>query len=125
MNDNFKQSMHDFKKCPCCGYTWITREKFLSDHMIEIIGYQVNFRHLELGFFLFNHNAIDCGTTMAIEAGNFKDLYDGPIYAKSLTYTDKCPEYCLSGEDLRPCPAECECAYVREIMQIIKNRTKQ
>lgn len=124
MNDTSKPSTQFFKKCPCCGYVWTTREELLSDPSVKMIGYQVNFEHLELGLFLFKHIYSDCGTAMAIEAGDFKDLYNGPIYAKPLRDTDKCPDYCLNKEDLRPCPAECECAYVREVIQIIKHWTK-
>jgi hypothetical protein len=34
--------------------------------------------------------------------------------------TDGCPDHCLSKTNLQSCPAECECNYVREIIQIIK-----
>jgi len=126
MNHNLKQpAPYIFKKCTCCGHTWTTREDFLSDPTIVLIGYQVQFDNLKLGFLLFNHHVEDCETTMAIEVGKFSDLYDGPIYEKPLTNTDECPEYCLNKEDLRPCPAKCACAYAREVIQIIKNWTKR
>ena len=116
---------HIFKNCTCCGYIWTTREDFLSDPTIVLIGYQVQFNNLNLGYLLFNHHVEDCETTMAIEAGDFTDLYDGPVYDKPLTTTDECPAYCLHKEDLRPCPAKCACAYVREVIQIIKNWAKR
>ena len=94
------------------------------DPAIAIVGYQATFNQLELGYFLFNHLVDDCGTTMAVEAGAFKDLYDGPIYSKPLATTDQCMEYCLNKYDLRPCPAECECAWTRELIQIIMNWRK-
>ena len=125
MNHNLKQPVEVFKKCTCCGHTWTTREDFLSDPTIVIIGYQVRFDKPDLGFLLFNHLVRDCETTMAIKAGEFSDLYDGPIYEESLTNTGECPEYCLNKEDLRPCPAKCACAYVREVIQIIKYWTKR
>lgn len=113
-----------FKKCSLCSSTWATRDEFLSDPLLEMIGYQVNFKHLELGAFLFNHNRNQCCTTLAIEAGKFKDLYDGPIYSERFTGTQECPQYCVDKCKLNPCPAKCECAYVREIIQIIRNWTK-
>jgi len=126
MNYTLEQpAPHIFKECTCCGHTWTTREDFLSDPTIILIGYQVRFDNLKLGFLLFNHRVEDCETTMAIEAGKFSDLYDGPIYDKPLTKTDDCPEYCLNKENLRPCPSKCACAYVREVIQIIKNWTKR
>ena len=110
-----------FKLCSKCGYEWETRKKFLEDPELHIIGYQVNFDELEQGFFLFNHS---CGTSLATMAGDFKDLYDGPIYSETLTDGKDCLRYCVIKEELRPCPAKCECAYVREVIQTIKGWPK-
>ena len=88
-----------------------------------MIGYQVNFDQLDLGFFLFNH--LKCGTTLGISAGSFKDLYNGPVFSERLTGTEKCREYCLHEYQLDPCPATCECAYVREILQIVRKWPKK
>jgi len=73
-------------------------------------------RHFAAGFFLFNHS---CGTTLARPVAEFQDLYDGPLFASRATGSEECPGYCLRQEDLRGCPAECECASVRAIIQII------
>jgi len=106
-----------FKTCTCCGEDWKTRDDFINDCSLELIGYQASFDKLEKGILLFNHT---CGTTLALEAGVFKDLYSGPVYTGRKTGTEDCPEYCLDKEELRPCPAECECAWVREMIQVIK-----
>jgi hypothetical protein len=112
-----------FKDCTSCNVSWITHEIFLSDPDIEIIGYQVNYKYLQLGYFLFNHSP--CKTTFSIPAGVFKHLYNNkPVYKERLTNTEACPEYCLNDSDLRPCPNKCECSYVREIIQIIKKWNK-
>ncbi|MFC1816982.1 hypothetical protein ACFL0M_13840 [Thermodesulfobacteriota bacterium] len=97
------------------------RDNFLSDPGLEIVGYQVDFEELTEGIFLFNHS---CRGTIAIQAGEFKYLYDGQIFEERATGSDDCPEYCLLQDELRPCPAKCECAYVREIIQVIKNWQK-
>jgi len=115
--------MSDFKKCTSCSYRWHLRQDFLDDPKINMIGYQVNFDNLHLGFFLFNHLA--CGTTLGIPAGHFKDLHDGPVYAERLLGTKKCPEYCLHEDQLDPCPEKCECAYVRKIIQTIRDWHKK
>jgi hypothetical protein len=101
-----------------CQRAWETRADFLADPHLGIIGYQVAFSKLAEGFFLFNHS---CGTTLARPVGEFQDLYDGPVIAHRATGSDECPGYCLRRGELRPCPAECECASVREIIQIILN----
>lgn len=87
-----------------------------------MIGYQVHFDELVAGLFLFDHI---CGTSFAIQAGSFQDLYDGPMFIEKLNGTEECEGYCVHKNDLRPCPAKCECAYVREIMQVILSWPKQ
>ncbi len=107
-----------FKKCSKCGFVWPDRISFLNDAKIRMIGYQVHFNELIAGLFLFEHA---CGTSLAILAHEFQDLYNGPIFTESLTETEECPGYCFRENDLQPCPLKCECAYVREIIQVILN----
>ena len=111
-----------FKKCTCCDNPWLSREEFLEDSQLDFIGYQVNFANLELGYFLFNH--LTCQSTIAVHAGLFSDLYDGPIFSERQTNTENCPGYCGDRDALGPCDTECECAYVREIAQIVRNWPK-
>jgi hypothetical protein len=114
--------MTEFKKCTFCEYRWLSRQDFLQDSSLDLIGYQVNFDNLNLGYFLFNH--LTCGTTIGIPAGLLGDLYEGPVYQQRLTATEKCPEYCLHETQLEPCPEKCECAYVREIIQTVRRWPK-
>ena len=107
-----------FGQCPLCKRVWETRADFLSDPQLSIIGYQAALTNLARGLFLFNHS---CRTTLAQPVGDFQDLYDGPIFAHRATGTDECPGHCLRTGELGGCPAQCECAYVREIIQIILN----
>ena len=106
-----------FKKCSNCGFKWKSRDSFLTDSNLDIIGYQANFKALTTGLLYFNHS---CQGTLAIQAYLFGDLYDGPIFKERATGGEACPGYFLHREELRPCPAQCECAYVREIVQRIK-----
>jgi len=108
----------EFKTCPNCGFGWPTREAFLDDPALELIGYQVNFQKLKLGCFLFNHS---CKATLALHANAFWDLYQGAFFQERATGSDQCPAYCLHQDVLDPCHAKCECAFVREILQVIKN----
>ncbi len=105
-----------FRRCTC-GHEWASREDFLGDPDVTIVGYQVDFEALHLGLLLFNHA---CRTTLAIEAGQFRDLYDGPVFKKKRTESPDCPGYCVHRDNLERCPVECECAYVREIIQILR-----
>jgi hypothetical protein len=110
----------EFKTCPKCGFIWTTREAFLQDSSLEIIGYQVNFAELMGGVFLFNHS---CKTTLGLEVGAFEDLYKGPVFEEALVGTDNCPGHCLHEDSLKPCPAKCECAFAREIIQLFKTHS--
>jgi hypothetical protein len=115
--------METFKRCTACKHVWLTRERFLNDPKTELVGYQVNFENLELGFFLFNH--LDCKSTIAIPAVHFKDLYEGPVYGERQFGTDGCPEYCLHEKQLLPCPEQCECAWVREVLNRVQQWPKE
>ncbi|GAB4389509.1 MAG: hypothetical protein Kow0025_15310 [Thermodesulfovibrionales bacterium] len=112
--------MESFKKCPCCGHIWSTRGAFLSDEEIKIDGYVADLEFLEEGLFLFTHVRKGCGSTMALKAGTFRDLYGGPVYAERLRGGDECPGHCLQIHNLERCRAKCECAYVREVIHAIE-----
>jgi len=109
----------NFCVCSNCGYMWKTRADFLNDEKIEIIGYQVSFKALRAGVFLFNHS---CKGTFGLEVGKFEDLYDGPVFAERAVGSGNCPELCLHEDNLEPCPVKCECAFVREIIRLIKDK---
>jgi hypothetical protein len=116
-------AMKIFKKCSCCDAPWFSREEFLQDRNTDLVGYQANFSQLELGYFLFNH--LTCESTIAIPAGLFKDLYAGPVFARRMTGTEYCQGLCKDTQALQPCEVQCECAYVRDIMQIIRGWPKE
>ncbi|WP_419660102.1 hypothetical protein Dvar_04470 [Desulfosarcina variabilis str. Montpellier] len=112
-----------FKKCPMCSTVWETREDFLSDDSLEINGYGADFRALEKSLFYFTHKKEGCFSTMAIKAEKFLSLYSGRKYSERRTGEEGCPGYCLDKKQLNRCDAFCECAFNREIIQIIKRRT--
>jgi len=112
----------DFKVCPHCSRTWPSREEFLSDGDISLVGYQVNFEALSLGLFLFNHSV--CQTTLSIRAELLKDLFIGPVFKGRRTGQRDCPGYCLKRTELSDCPAECECTWVRALLQVIRRWPK-
>ena len=111
-----------FKQCPACGFVWGDREQFLKDPALTLVGYQVNFKQLTAGFFLFNHGCK--GATLAVKALDFRDFYQGPVFSQCLNGCASCPGLCLHQQDLAPCPERCECSYVREILQIVKQWPK-
>lgn len=111
-----------FKTCPLCSKIWSSREEFLADDDLDLVGYQVNFDELELGLFLFNHRI--CKTTLSIRANLLQGLYTGPVFKERRRGQKDCPGYCLKSTELEGCPAECECAWVRGLLQIIRQWPK-
>ena len=107
-----------FKTCSNCGRPWSGRGSFLSDPAVELVGYQSFLEELELGLFLFNH--CDCGTTLAIPAGAFSDLHDGPVFNERLTGSEACQGFCQQRRSLEACPNRCECAWVRDVLQVVR-----
>ena len=110
-----------FKKCTLCGHIWESREAFLADQDLKIIGYQADFDIINGGLFLFNHV---CETTLALDVKYFADLYTGPAYDTNLAGTDECSDLCIDINKLDACDAKCKYAYVRDIIQTIKNWPK-
>ncbi len=109
----------NFKKCSGCGHDWDTRDGFMSDPLVNLIGYQVNFDALETGYFMFNHLDPECLTTLALHTGLFRDLYHGEVYHEKKTGSVKCPGHCQISGNLKVCTAKCECSFVREVMRIV------
>lgn len=111
-----------FKICNSCGYQWETRERFLSDPNIEVAGYQVFFANLKEGVFLFHHS---CGTTLAVEAADLLDLYEGTFYSERNPVKGRnCPGRCLTENFLSPCSDTCKCAFISKLLDIFKNWEK-
>jgi hypothetical protein len=111
--------MADFKTCPTCDRRWSTRQDFLDDPEVVLVGYQSFIQDAVLGLFLFNHTV--CESTMSVHGGRFEDLQQGPIYALR---TGRVPrsegEVCLASEADADCPHECECGYVARVVQALK-----
>jgi hypothetical protein len=114
-----------FKICSNCGAEWATLNDFLNDPAIKLIGYQANFCDLPNGLFLFAHQTPGCGTSLGLYVSGFLKITARPLFATSTCRPKTCPERCLHQDDLNPCPELCECSWVREVMQIIRDWDKQ
>ncbi|WP_319405320.1 hypothetical protein [uncultured Desulfosarcina sp.] len=111
-----------FKRCPCCFQAWQTRDDFLKDTALKLNGYKADFEKLEYGLFFFTHLQPECNSTLALEVSDFIDLYKGERYLPRRTGETECPGFCLDKNQLERCDAICECAFVREILQVIRSR---
>ena len=113
-----------FKVCQNCNASWDTIDKFLSDPKTVLAGYQVAFEDLEGGIFLFSHQQEGCLTTLSIPVTDFLSLNDRPLLDKREHQRCIGSEFCQHQNDLSPKPKDCECLWVRNILQIIKEWTK-
>jgi hypothetical protein len=113
-----------FKTCPGCFNAWKTRDDFLSDRSLVLNGYKADFKDLEYGMFFFTHNDESCHSTMTLMVEDFKNLYSGPIYSENKALSEECPRYCIDEKQLSRCDALCECAFAREITQVIVDNQK-
>ena len=114
-----------FKICPMCAKKWSSRDAFLDDPELSFNGYQANFGIMEQGLFYFTHENSACGSTMVLKAEMFVSLYKGIRYSEKKNLADDCPKLCLDQDKLDRCPIHCEFAFVREISQIIKDRSQE
>jgi hypothetical protein len=111
-----------FKSCAFCKKSWKSRDEFLSDTDITLLGYQPHFKNMEEGLFLFNHQV--CTSTLSIISHKLRDLYTGPLYTSDKFNSDKlnyddCPDFCLFKYKMQGCLQQCERAFVSEVIQII------
>jgi hypothetical protein len=109
-----------FKACPNCGHVWQTRNDFIIDTEVNLVGYQSNITDIEKGVFLFNHNVDKCGSTIALQVRDFMDLYTGLKFSEPKIGTVECEKRCLEYSDIERCNVDCKYAHIREIMQFLR-----
>jgi hypothetical protein len=120
-----EQNKEPFKVCSLCGHVWPSRGDFLSDPDIVLDGYQADFDVLLEGFFIFIHDLPACRTALAVDVGPLRDLYEGQVFPERKTDTVDCPRFCFDPQEVSSCPNACECAHVRELLQIIREWPKE
>ncbi len=119
--------MSAFKICPLCKHEWDTRENFLGDRYLSIIGFMADEDSLEKSAYLFNHvlPGKKCGGTLAVTVDQFLDLYDGPLYEDLKLGSQECSGYCARVDVLERCNAECRNAVARKIIHLLVNQLSQ
>ena len=105
-----------------CGKVWETFNEFLSDPDIKVNGYQAFLREPEKGLILFTHDREDCGTTVSFEPGRLIKYYDIPRYPESQFGTEACEGHCLVQTDLEACSQNCSMRWVRDLIQLLRNK---
>ncbi len=104
--------------CPTCRYEWKTRDQFITDPAITLIGFQADFDTFGENLYLFNHNSNKnrCDTTFSVYVSKFLDMYTGPIYDDLKFGSEECSGRCAKVDDMQKCNAPCKNVVAREIM---------
>ncbi|MBJ6723120.1 hypothetical protein [Geomesophilobacter sediminis] len=117
-------SIQIFKQCPTCLTIWRTRDEFLCDPDVQLNGYKVDFKELEFGLFFFTHKKENCISSIVFEARDFVDLYQGPRFTERMDTSPDCPRHCMDQDDLERCSENCDAAFVREIVNMIREKQR-
>jgi hypothetical protein len=113
--------METFKDCTKCKHAWTTRDEFLHDDEIVLIGFLANNDEFEKGAYLFNHVPAGntCNTSFGLYVSSFLDMYEGKIYDDLKMGTEDCSGHCAKIDVISNCHAHCRNAVAREIMHKI------
>ncbi|MBZ0263601.1 hypothetical protein K8I28_02950 [bacterium] len=104
-----------------CGTRWQHLADFVTDRDLVVNGYQASFSDSVEGLFVVTHDCENCGTTIAIKAGKFKELYGGPDYSEFKFDSSDCEGHCLDENDFGTCSQECGMRWVRVVLQVLKS----
>lgn len=110
-----------YRKCEC-GYIWKTRDDFLRDKKLKIVGYQPDFINHKYNHFLFQHAAKGCGQFFGVRASDFHDLREKECANELCFAKEECPGYCKNTVDLRVCSVNCRNASDRIVAAKIRSR---
>jgi len=119
------KNIESFKICTFCQKEWDDLLELLHDSDLVINGYQASFDDSMEGIFLLTHHKDDCGTTIAIKSGKFRELYEGPDYKIHNAFSPTCEGHCSVVDDLEPCKQECDMRWARDIIQVLKHHGKK
>lgn len=111
-----------FKICSMCLMAWDDCESFITDPELVVNGYQAFFDRPEDGLVLFTHRTTGCHSTLAVKAGTFKSLYNGPFYDALNRDTETCLHNCIDRDNLELCSAQCSMHWVREVLHRLRRR---
>lgn len=113
--------MEEFpKRCTLCGTVWASAWDLVWDEELRVEGYQASLDGVENGLILVTHTREGCGTTLALPVSAVGELYLGPRYAEALTGTEECEGLCLDENRLDECGAPCSLAWVRTVLQYLR-----
>lgn len=109
-----------FKTCSKCRAAWQGPLELVADQSLVVTGYQPDFEDPASGLILLLHNRDGCRTTLAVKAGDLRAFYRDDRPTLLMAGSDDCPRYCLSSEELATCRNPCSMAWVRQVIQHLR-----
>lgn len=116
-----KTKRAEFRRCQC-GQKWKTRDDFLHDRKVKIVGYQPDFVTKKYNHFLFQHRAKSCGQFFGVRASDFGELREKECPNELCAGQEGCPGYCMNTFDLRVCSVTCRNASDRRLASKLRSR---
>jgi hypothetical protein len=105
-----------------CSMRWTSPEHFLSDPLVQFLGYQQFPLQESLGPLLFQH--LPCGTTLGIPLVSFEGLAHEPVLQDSCAVLGIQADFCLAAKQNGVCPGRCPCAFVAHATVLIRGWRK-
>ncbi len=117
--------MKKFKICQKCGKIWGSREEFLALDDLIPLGFQAHFLDGSKSVLLFEHEAANCGTTLAVAVTEMIDLFPEYNQMPVAVNTSECTGLCLTDNRLEPCGnSNCRNALVRKFVAELNERKR-
>ena len=115
-----------FRTCGMCRKTWATREDFLEDPGIRLLGLQAVPELADANVLVFEH---ECGTSVSVLAHKLRDLL-APAEAHDATLpllygTEACQKLCTNIASRSTCDRPCRNAYDRRLSTGIADRKER
>ncbi len=105
-----------FRACGMCHKQWATRQDFIADPKLRLLGLQAVPHHADGNLLVFEH---DCGTTVSVLAWRLRDLLPAEDRGEEglpLLYgSEGCKGYCTRLEELSACDRSCSNARDRRL----------
>jgi len=116
-----------FRTCGMCRRSWATREEFLEDPALKLLGLQVVAELPDANLIMWEH---ECGTSVSVLARRLRDLLgpvDGGAWPLPLLLGSKdCQQLCTKLENLGACDRPCRNAFDRRVtawlVQMVERR---
>jgi hypothetical protein len=101
-----------------CRKAWATREDFLEDPSLKLLGLQVVAELPDANLIVWEH---ECGTSVSVLARRMHDLLSPPVDGDTwplplLLNSPDCQQLCTSLENLLACDRPCRNAFDRRVM---------